>query len=136
MPANFEQWVSDDADGLGLRALLALTDLELHALTLVERFVAVRLNGRPVDEDVSPTTIHGDESVAFLGVEPLDRALSHDLLLLLLIFIGFGQLLAASRVSRSSLRLRGAGSTMSNARASSVAQERTLLIELFDRPTR
>jgi hypothetical protein len=49
---------------------------ELNPLTLVERTVAVRLDGRVVDEDVL-AAVYGDEAVALFVVEPLDRALRH-----------------------------------------------------------
>src|SRR3954452_13986256 len=64
------------ADGVGLRTLRALDDLELHALPLVEGLVPVHLDGRVVDEDVL-TAVDGDEAEALLGVEPLHGALCH-----------------------------------------------------------
>ena len=66
----------DDLDPVRLRALGALDDVELHALVLVERAVAVGLDGGVVDEHVLPA-VHGDEAVALLVVEPLHGALCH-----------------------------------------------------------
>src|SRR3954452_16008687 len=68
---------SDSAHRVGLWAFLALGDLELDSLALFEALVAVGLDGAVVDEDVT-AAIHGDEAVALLGVEPLDRALCHN----------------------------------------------------------
>src|SRR5690349_9694333 len=68
--------LSGDADGVGLRTLLALDDLEGHPLPLVEALVPVHLDGRVVDEDVL-AAVDGDEAEALLGVEPLHGALCH-----------------------------------------------------------
>src|SRR5699024_1160789 len=68
---------SDGADLLGLRPLVALADLELHALPLVEGAVAVHVDLAVVHEDVCAASVDLDESVALFGVEPLDRALCH-----------------------------------------------------------
>ena len=68
---------SDGGDVLSLRALGALGDVELDALGLVKRTVAVRLDGRVVDEHVRSATVLSDESEALLGVEPLHGALCH-----------------------------------------------------------
>ena len=70
---------SDRADVLRLRALLALTDLELDALVLLERAVAAALDGLEVHENVRVTAVGGDEAEALLRVEPLDGALRHDM---------------------------------------------------------
>src|SRR3954453_7390883 len=67
---------SGGADGVGLRTLLALDDLEGDPLALVEALVAVHLDGRVVDEDVL-AAVDGDEAEALLGVEPLHGALCH-----------------------------------------------------------
>src|SRR5947209_9893981 len=67
---------SAGADLVGLRALLALDDLEGDPLALVEALVAVHLDGGVVDEDVL-AAVHGDEAEALLGVEPLHGALCH-----------------------------------------------------------
>ena len=55
---------------LGLRTLLTLGDLELDALTVVQRLVAVHVDGGEVDEDVLPT-VDGDEAVALFGLNHL-----------------------------------------------------------------
>src|SRR3954451_16725903 len=68
---------SDGADVRGLRALLALLDVELHALVLLERAIARRLDGGEVDEDVGRAAVGRDEPVALLAVEPLYGALCH-----------------------------------------------------------
>src|SRR5271169_6918555 len=66
-----------DYDNLvGLRAPVALRDLELDPLSLFEGAVAIRLDSREVDEDVL-ATVDGDEAVSLVRVEPLDGALSH-----------------------------------------------------------
>src|SRR5262249_19042157 len=67
----------DRTDCLGLRAAIALSNLEFDALAFFKRAVAVRLNCREVDEDVS-TTVDRDEAVALIRVEPFDGALSHE----------------------------------------------------------
>src|SRR5947208_14587630 len=63
----------DSADVLRFLALLAGRDVELDALSLVESSVSVTLDGREVHEDIVPP-LDGDEPVALLCVEPLDRA--------------------------------------------------------------
>src|SRR6476620_7299775 len=68
---------SDWAHRVGLRAFLALGDLELDPLAFFEALVAVGLDGAVVNEDVT-AAVHGDEAVALFGVEPLDRALCHN----------------------------------------------------------
>src|SRR5699024_4696971 len=60
-----------------LRALGALRDLELYALRLFQRAVAVRIDRRVVDEDVGAAAVLGDEAIALLSVEPLDGSLCH-----------------------------------------------------------
>lgn len=69
--------ISDRGDLLGLGTLGTLGDLELHALRLVERTVAVALDGGVVDEHVGAATILGDEAEALLSVEPLNGAFCH-----------------------------------------------------------
>src|ERR1700723_54047 len=71
-PANLR----DDDDLVGLRAPVALRDLELDPLTLFEGAVTIRLDSREVDEDVL-ATVDGDKAVSLVRVEPLDGALSH-----------------------------------------------------------
>src|SRR3954471_19046601 len=73
---------SDGANLLGLRALLALRDLELDALVLVEAAESAGGDRRVVDENVRAAAVLGDETEALLGVEPLHGALSHLALLL------------------------------------------------------
>src|SRR3954468_3848623 len=68
---------SDGVHRVGLRALLALGDVELDPLAFFEALVAVGLDGAVVNEDVT-AAVHGDEAVALLRVEPLDRALCHN----------------------------------------------------------
>src|SRR4051794_85240 len=68
---------SDGAHVRRLGALLASGDLELHALVLFQRTVAVRLDGREVDEDVGRAAVRRDEAEALLAVEPLHVALCH-----------------------------------------------------------
>src|SRR4051812_33695489 len=68
---------SERADIRRLRALRPLRDLELDALVLLERTVAVRHDRREVHEDIGATAVLGNETKALLGVEPLDAALSH-----------------------------------------------------------
>src|SRR6266516_4813139 len=79
--ADRELWWSsetstDDAYAVSLGTLGTLSDLELDALSLVQRAVAVRLDGRVVDEHVL-AAVPGDEAVALLVVEPLLGALCH-----------------------------------------------------------
>src|SRR3954463_9872069 len=68
---------SDRADVLRLGALLALRDVELDLLALVEGLVALRDDGGVVAEDVGAAAVLGDEPEALLRVEPLHSALSH-----------------------------------------------------------
>ena len=72
LPANLR----DYDDLVGLRASVALRDLELDPLSLFEGAVAIRLDSREVDEDVL-ATVDGNEAVSLVRVEPLDGALSH-----------------------------------------------------------
>ena len=68
---------SDGADLVGLRALGALGDLELDPLGLVERAVALVVDGGVVNEHVGAAAVLGDETEALLSVEPLHGALCH-----------------------------------------------------------
>jgi hypothetical protein len=52
-------------------ALRALRHVELDALVLVERTVAVSRDRRVVHEDVGAAAVLSDEAEALLGVEPL-----------------------------------------------------------------
>src|SRR5687768_730955 len=69
---------SERTDVLRLGALGALGDVELDLLVLVQRLVAVGLDGRVVHEDVVAAVLLRDEAETLLGVEPLNGALSHD----------------------------------------------------------
>ena len=70
--------VSHSDNGIRLRTLLPLDDIELHIIALFQSLVAIQLNCRVVDENIRPV-ITSDESVALGVVEPLDFAfvLSH-----------------------------------------------------------
>ncbi len=68
---------SDRADALGLGALLALPDLELDLLALVEGAVALHVDLAVVHEDVSAAVARRDEAEALLRVEPLHGSLCH-----------------------------------------------------------
>src|SRR5687768_13187559 len=78
-------------DVLCRRALLALYDIELHAVTLGQALVALRLDRRMMDEAVLLTVFGRDEAKALSVVEPLDRASGAcHFLLLVLDVIGVG----------------------------------------------
>jgi hypothetical protein len=62
---------------LGLGAFGALAGGELHPLVFLEAAVTVSLDDGVVNEDVTCSVIGGDETIAFVGVEPLHCALSH-----------------------------------------------------------
>src|SRR5262249_12517357 len=68
---------SERPDVVRLWSLLALDDLELDPLVLLQRPVPGHLDRGEVGEDVGPAAVRGDEPVALLRVEPLDRALRH-----------------------------------------------------------
>src|SRR6202044_3001886 len=59
---------------LGGRTLLALDDLELHALTLGQGAETRALNRRVMDEAILLPALRRDETKTFRIVEPLDRA--------------------------------------------------------------
>ena len=65
-------------DGIGLRSFLALNDVELHVIALLQGFEALQLYRRVVNEDNWPV-VTSDESVALGVIEPLHLAfeLSH-----------------------------------------------------------
>lgn len=65
------------ADLFRLRALLALTDIELDSLAFFERTVAVHFDCRPMHEDVAPIAVNRDEAEALFSVEPLNGSLRH-----------------------------------------------------------
>ena len=67
------------ANVLGLRALLALRDVELDPLVLLQAAVTAGLDRGEVDEDVLPSVIDADEPEALVRVEPLDCSLRHAL---------------------------------------------------------
>src|ERR1041385_4269120 len=74
----FQPWSDGSLDGLdvrGLSALVALNDLERHALAFGQRLVAIHCDCREVDEDVV-AAFALDEAVPLLVREPLDGALS------------------------------------------------------------
>jgi hypothetical protein len=52
-----------------LRALLALSDLELHQITLFERLVTLSLNGGMVNEHICPVVL-ADEAKTLGVVKP------------------------------------------------------------------
>src|SRR4051812_39968786 len=56
------------------RALLALHDVELHAVTLGQALEALCLDRRMMDEAVLLTVLGRDEAKALGVVKPLDRA--------------------------------------------------------------
>src|SRR5260370_42047120 len=68
---------------LGLRSLRSPHRRELDALVLRKAAVTVSLDGGVVHEDVGAAVVRGDETEALISVEPLHRALSHVLFLLL-----------------------------------------------------
>src|SRR5699024_12090825 len=68
---------SESADAGGLRTLRALRHVELDPLVLLQRAVAVCLDGRVVREQVRAAVLRGDESKALLGVEPLHGSCGH-----------------------------------------------------------
>ncbi len=72
-PDGYGRWVwsLERTDVRGLRATLALGDLELDSLVLVERAVAAGLNRREVREDVVAAVIRGDEAVALSALNHL-----------------------------------------------------------------
>jgi hypothetical protein len=68
---------SDDADVLRLRALLALRDLELDPLVLLQRPETAGLNSGEVNEHVVTAPVLSDETETLVAVEPLDSTLNH-----------------------------------------------------------
>src|SRR4051794_487317 len=73
----FAERGSERADVLRLGALLALGDVELHLLVLVEAAEAARRDRREMGEDVGAAVVRGDEAEALVGVEPLHGTCSH-----------------------------------------------------------
>ena len=68
----------DKPDAFCLGALLALAKFEFDPLSFFERTEAIHLDSGPMHKDVVAGLIHGDESVAFFGIEPIDGSQSHD----------------------------------------------------------
>src|SRR5271157_4566915 len=68
---------SDRLDAVSLGTLGALAGSVLHALVVLEAAVTVSLNHGVVNEDVTGSVVGGDETIALVGVEPLDCTLSH-----------------------------------------------------------
>jgi len=64
---------------LGLRALLALRDVELDPLVLLQAAVAAGLDCGEVDKDVLASVIDTDKSETLVRVESLDCSLRHAL---------------------------------------------------------
>src|SRR4051794_12888421 len=75
--ACFVDLYSDQGDASRLGALLALADIEAHALVLLERLEAAALDLRVVHEHVGATVLGGNEPEALFGVEPLHGAFCH-----------------------------------------------------------
>jgi hypothetical protein len=67
----------DSLDVLGLEALGATHDVELHALTFLERTEAVCADCGEVNENIFVVALTGDEAEALCVVEPLNCALFH-----------------------------------------------------------
>ena len=65
----------DDVHSMG--ALLALGDVEIDALVLVQSAETLALDSGVVNEEIRATTIGGDEAEALFSVEPLNGALCH-----------------------------------------------------------
>src|SRR5215475_9675935 len=68
--------LADDLNVLRLGSLLALRDVELDLLPFVEAAVAAASDRAEVHEHIR-ATFNLDETVAFIAVEPLHRALRH-----------------------------------------------------------
>ena len=62
--------LSDGADVVRLRALGSLGGGVFHLLVFIQGAVAVRVDGRVVNEDVG-TAAWGDEAISLVRVEPL-----------------------------------------------------------------
>jgi hypothetical protein len=67
---------SDHPNVLCFRTLLALSNLELDALTFIQALITVALDCGEVDEHVV-ALFAGDETVTLFGVEELHCALCH-----------------------------------------------------------
>src|SRR5207247_11318475 len=75
------RWRLERADFLGLGALLPPPGGVGDPLVVLQAAEAVSLDGGVMDEHVGGSVVRGDEAVALVGVEPLDGAFSHVLLL-------------------------------------------------------
>src|SRR5580658_9112381 len=69
------------ADFLCLGTLLSPPSGVADPLVVLQAAEAVSLDSRVMDEHVGGSVVGGDEAVALVGVEPLDSAFSHVLLL-------------------------------------------------------
>jgi len=58
-------------------AFLALPDVELHRLILIQRSVALRLHFRVMDEQILPAVIGSNEAKTLARVEPLHFTSCH-----------------------------------------------------------
>jgi len=65
----------DGGDSDSLWAFRALGDVELDALIVVKRAIAVRLNLRMMNEHILCAAVWSDEAEALIAVEPLDGSL-------------------------------------------------------------
>src|SRR5207237_1781979 len=70
--------LGDRPDVRRLRALLALRDVELDLLVLLQVPVAGPGDRAEVHEDVRATVVLGDEAETLLGIEPLHGACAHE----------------------------------------------------------
>src|SRR6185312_16426715 len=68
--------LAEGPDVFRLGALLALGDVELDLLSLIQAAIAVAGDRAEVHEHIR-ATLDGDEAVALVSVEPLHNALSH-----------------------------------------------------------
>lgn len=64
--------VAGDVDGAGLALVGVEEVVEGHGLPVVQRLVAVGVDGREVDEDILATIGGRDEAESLVGVEELD----------------------------------------------------------------
>ena len=69
----------DDGYADRLRSLGALFDFELNTLVFLERAVSAPTDFRVVNEHIFCAAIGGDETEAFIAVEPLHSSLCHTL---------------------------------------------------------
>ena len=71
-------YFSNSSDGIRLRSLLPLNDVELHLVTFLQALVSIELNRAVVNKHVG-SVVPADETVTLRVVKPLDFAfvLSH-----------------------------------------------------------